>query len=137
MSSLIFVVTPYDSGNHFTLKAIKKLECIGGIKVLTNDDLESKLSDIKRFAGFNVQRRHDVSEMVLQYMDCWLCDYKNETSRSVAKPTWRKFFDALEFVDLSALARHIEKYLKKAPESEIEEPEDKEGIYNVIHTFLH
>lgn len=68
-------------------------------------------------------------------MDCWLCDYKNETSRSVAKPTWRKFFEALELVDLSTLARHIEKYLKKAPESEIEEPEDKEGIQCYSHVF--
>lgn len=130
-------VSPYDSNGRFTLEAIERLEKVGGICVITNPDLESQLSEIKQFAGFTLQlSSNKCATMVhrfMVYMSSWLQTYESQVSDSVTKPTWGNFLSALELVNHSELARQIEGYLKKAPKSNVKEPEEKEGkIYTII-----
>lgn len=121
---LAFIVYPYNPNGHFTIKAIKKLERAANIPVLTNEDLKSKLSAIKTYCGFKLQRHLDEYQSpVLKYMSSWLVEYQCNTS--IAEPTWSKLLEALKCVELSELERKVRECLESA--RKVEHCKLKEG----------
>ena len=123
----------YDRNSHFTISAFKKLEVVAEIPVLTgNHFVESKLSGIKRFAGFSLYSSavDAYPANVILYMESWLRRYE-ESKGSIAPPSWGKFLEALQLVKLVDLREKIENCLKTA--SEVVEGEIYEGIIIILH----
>ena len=114
-------MTPYDCNEHFPIRAIKKLERVANIPVLT--ELESKLEKIRSYGGFDVVHHSD-SSLVVQYLHSWLSAYK-ENKECINEPTWTNLLDALKQVKLDKLKKRIEDCLKTAPE--VRQPEISEG----------
>ena len=117
---------PYDCNEHFTVSALKRLEWVANIPVLTDHAVEQKLSQLKSYAGFKVQSHYNpANSSFLQYMYSWLEGYKNK--QCSVEPTWSKFLEALKLIDLTRWAERIEAYLKTAPV--VVQAKPKEGEY--------
>ena len=128
---LIILVQPYDCNKHSTTTALKRLERVANIPVMSDQTLKQKLSEIKTYAGFNVRDYYDKSTSpFLQYMHSGLSMDKDKPC--ITEPTWSKFLDALRYVSLTEIATQIEDCLKTAPGPAIVHAEDKEGEYNDI-----
>ena len=125
-------VAPYDCNEHFTIRAIKKLERAANIPVLT--ELESKLDKIRSYGGFEIVNHSD-SSLVVQYLNSWLSAYMyKENKECITEPTWTNLLEALKQVKLDKLEKQIADCLKTAPE--VRQPETSEGEVENVCTFL-
>ena len=106
---------PYDCNEQFNIIALKRLEWVANIGVLTSKDVKRKLPNIKTYAGFELLLSRDSSQFAL-YMRSWLHAYK-QGQASVVQPTWSNFLNALRSrgIELTTMADQIEEYLKTAP----------------------
>ena len=115
--------------SYFTLKAFKRLERVCMIPVLTGKELESNISGIKLFAGFNLRKIYNEGPaIVIQYMGSWLQEYENKENTSVRSPTWKNFMDALHHMKLFDMREKIENCLNMVPEDAETQVEKLEGI---------
>ena len=136
----LHIVQPYDCNKHFTLTALKRLERVANVPVLSDRNLKEKLPKIKTYAGFSIQNNCGIiisTSTFLQYMHSWLSAYEDKKCTKATEPTWSNLLDALRFVDLTELATDIEDCLKKAPDPVISQTEDKEGEYNSSHKYYY
>lgn len=125
-------MSPYNPNDHFTIKAIKKLERAANIPVLTDEDLISKLGAIKTYCGFKLHCCLDeCRSVVVRYMHSWLVEYRCNTS--IAEPTWSKFLEALKCVELFELETQVRECLESAPK--VEHCKPKEGNTMAVYSI--